>query len=144
MLGHGGPTRSCASPSSGRSPASRTGLTTGGGLVFVSDDARRFDVAMLDHAIRDVLNRTAVRRMAVLRPLKVVIENYPEGQIEQLQAVNNPEDPDAGTRKVPFSRELYIEQDDFMEDPPKKFFRLRPGREVRLRYAYIIKCEEDC
>jgi glutaminyl-tRNA synthetase len=80
--------------------------------------------------------------MAVLRPLKVVIENYPEGQVEELEAVNNPEDPSRGTRKVPFSRELYIEQDDFREEPPKGFFRLAPGREVRLRYAYIIKCEK--
>ena len=80
--------------------------------------------------------------MAVLRPLKVVIDNYPEGQVEEMDAVNNPEDPSAGSRKVPFSRELYIEQDDFMEDPPKKFFRLAPGNEVRLRYAYFIKCEE--
>jgi glutaminyl-tRNA synthetase len=80
--------------------------------------------------------------MAVLRPLKVVIENYPEGQTEELDAVNNPEDESAGTRKVPFSRELYIERDDFMEDPPRKFFRLAPGREVRLRYAYFLKCNE--
>ncbi len=80
--------------------------------------------------------------MGVLRPLKVVIENYPEGESEELEAVNNPEDPTAGTRKVPFSRELYIERDDFMEDPPKKFFRLAPGREVRLRYAYFITCRE--
>ena len=100
------------------------------------------DVAMLDHAIRDVLNRTAARRMAVLRPLKVVIENYPEGQVEQLEAVNNPEDPAAGSRKVRFGREIYIERDDFMETPPKKFFRLSPGSEVRLRYAYFLKCRE--
>ena len=78
--------------------------------------------------------------MAVLRPVKVVLENYPEGQVEELEAVNNPEDPSKGTRKVPFSRELYIEQDDFREEPPKGFFRLSPGKEVRLRYAYIIKC----
>jgi glutaminyl-tRNA synthetase len=102
----------------------------------------RVEVAMLDHAVRDVLNRTAVRRMAVLRPLKVVIENYPEGQSEELDAVNNPEDPGAGTRPVRFGRELYVERDDFMEDPPKKFFRLAPGREVRLRYAYFITCRE--
>jgi glutaminyl-tRNA synthetase len=99
------------------------------------------DVAMLEHAIREELNRTAPRAMAVLRPLKVVIENYPEGQVEQMTAVNNPEDAAAGTREVPFSRELYVEQDDFREDPPKQFFRLSPGREVRLRYAYFIKCE---
>ena len=89
-----------------------------------------------------MLNQTALRRMAVLRPLKVVIENYPEGQSEELEAVNHPDDPAAGTRKVPFGRELYIEQDDFMENPPKKFFRLSPGAEVRLRYAYFITCRE--
>ena len=99
------------------------------------------EIAMLEHEIREDLNKRAPRVMAVLRPLKVVIDNYPEGQAEELNAVNNPEDPSAGTRKVPFSRVVYIEQDDFMEDPPKKFFRLAPGREVRLRYAYIIKCE---
>ena len=98
------------------------------------------DMAMLDAAIREHLNSTAQRRMAVLRPLKVVIENYPEGAGEELAAVNNPEDPTAGTRPVHFGREIYIERDDFMEDPPKKFFRLSPGREVRLRYAYFIKC----
>ena len=79
--------------------------------------------------------------MAVLRPLRVVIDNYPEAQVDELEAINNPDDPDAGTRKVPFSRVLYIEQDDFREDPPKKFFRLAPGREVRLRYAYFVKCD---
>jgi len=100
------------------------------------------DVAMFEHAIRDVLNRTALRRMAVLRPLKVVITNYPEGQGEELEAVNHPDDPDAGARLVPFGRELYVERDDFMENPPKKFFRLSPGREVRLRYAYFITCRE--
>ena len=100
------------------------------------------DVAMFEHAIREVLNRTALRRMAVLRPLKVVITNYPEGQGEELEAVNHPDDPDAGTRLVPFGRELYVERDDFMENPPKKFFRLSPGREVRLRYAYFITCRE--
>jgi glutaminyl-tRNA synthetase len=100
------------------------------------------DVAMLDHAIRDVLNRTAPRRMAVLRPLKVVIENYPEGTVEELEAVNNPEDPAEGTRPVRFGREIFVERDDFMEDPPKKFFRLAPGREVRLRYAYFVTCRE--
>jgi glutaminyl-tRNA synthetase len=99
------------------------------------------DVAMLEHEIREDLNKRAPRVMAVLQPLKVVIDNYPEGQIEQLNAVNNPEDSSMGTRKIPFSRVLYIEQDDFREDPPKKFFRLTPGREVRLRYAYLIKCE---
>ena len=100
------------------------------------------DVALLEHCLREDLNRRAQRVMAVLRPIKVVIENYPEGQVEEIDCINNPEDPGAGTRKVPFSRTLYIERDDFMEDPPKKFFRLAPGREVRLRYAYFIKCEE--
>jgi glutaminyl-tRNA synthetase len=98
------------------------------------------DMALLEHCVREDLNRRAVRVMGVLRPLRVVIENYPEDQVEELDAINNPEDPAMGTRKVPFSRVLYIEQDDFMEDPPKKFFRLGPGREVRLRYAYFIKC----
>jgi glutaminyl-tRNA synthetase len=100
------------------------------------------DVAMLDFSIRDVLNQSASRRMAVLRPLKVVIENYPEQTTEELEALNNPEDINAGIRRVRFSRELYIERDDFMEDPPKKFHRLSPGREVRLRYAYFITCRE--
>ena len=99
------------------------------------------DVAMFDHAVRDHLNRNAPRRMAVLRPLKVVIENYPEGS-EQLEAVNHPENPTAGKRWIPFTREIFIEREDFMENPPKKFFRLSPGREVRLRYAYFIKCRE--
>jgi glutaminyl-tRNA synthetase len=100
------------------------------------------DVGMLEFCIREVLNQTAQRRMAVLRPLKVVIENYPEGQIEEIEAVNHPDDPNAGTRRVAFGRELYIERDDFMENPPKKFFRLSPGNEVRLRYAYFITCRE--
>jgi glutaminyl-tRNA synthetase len=100
------------------------------------------DVGMLEFCIREILNRTAQRRMAVLRPLKVVIENYPEGASEELEAINHPDDPTAGTRKIAFGRELYIEQDDFMENPPKKFFRLSPGTEVRLRYAYFIKCHE--
>jgi glutaminyl-tRNA synthetase len=100
------------------------------------------DIALLEHCLREDLNKTSPRVMAVLRPLKVVIDNYPEGQTEELDAVNNPEDPNAGTRKVPFSRELYIEQEDFMEEPPKKFFRLAPGREVRLRYAYFITSTE--
>ncbi|MGD9102406.1 MAG: glutamine--tRNA ligase, partial [Desulfobacterales bacterium] len=98
------------------------------------------DIALLEYCIREQLNRIAPRAMGVLRPLKVIIDNYPEGQVEELDAINNPEDPDMGTRKTPFSRELYIEQDDFMEEPPKKFFRLAPGREVRLRYAYFITC----
>jgi glutaminyl-tRNA synthetase len=100
------------------------------------------DVTMFEHAIREVLNKTSLRRMAVLRPLKVVIENYPEGQREELDAANHPDDPGAGKRKVSFSRELFVERDDFMENPPKKFFRLSPGREVRLRYAYFITCRE--
>ena len=100
------------------------------------------DIALLEHCVRENLNRHAPRYMAVLQPLKVVITNYPEDQVEALECVNNPEDPAAGTREVPFSRELYIERDDFMEDPPKKFFRLGPGREVRLRYAYFITCQE--
>jgi glutaminyl-tRNA synthetase len=100
------------------------------------------DVAQLDAAIREVLNPTALRRMAVLRPLKLIIENYPEGQTESLQAINHPDDPSAGTRQITFGREIYIEQDDFMEDPPKKFFRLAPGREVRLRYGFFVTCNE--
>mgnify|MGYP000659295165 FL=1 len=98
------------------------------------------DIALLEYCIREQLNKIAPRVMGVLRPLKVIIDNYPKDQVEQLEAINNPEDPDMGTRKIPFSRELYIEQDDFMEEPPKKFFRLAPGREVRLRYAYFITC----
>ncbi len=111
-------------------------------LIGVARNNGVVDVAMLEHCVRDVLNRHALRRFAVLRPLKVVIENYPEGQVEELDAVNNPEDPSAGTRKVHFSRELWIEREDFMEDPPKKFYRLAPGREVRLRYAYFVTCRE--
>ncbi|HEY4986251.1 MAG TPA: glutamine--tRNA ligase/YqeY domain fusion protein [Bradyrhizobium sp.] len=100
------------------------------------------DVGMLEFCIREELNRRALRRMAVLKPLKVVIENYPEGQVEELEAINHPDDPSAGTRKIAFGRELYIERDDFMENPPKKFFRLSPGNEVRLRYAYFVRCRE--
>ena len=100
------------------------------------------DIGMFDFVVREVLNKTAPRRMAVLNPLKVVIENYPEGQSETLEAVNHPDDPSQGTRRIPFGRELYIERDDFMEDPPKKFFRMAPGREVRLRYGYFITCRE--
>lgn len=100
------------------------------------------DVALLEHSVREDLNQHAQRVMGVLDPLKVVIENYTEGESEELPAVNNPEDPSMGSRQVPFSRELYIERADFMEDPPKKFFRLAPGREVRLRYAYFITCNE--
>jgi glutaminyl-tRNA synthetase len=100
------------------------------------------DVGMFEFCVREALNKNALRRMAVLRPLKVVIENYPEGQVEELEAVNHPDDPAAGSRKIKFNRELLIEQDDFMENPPKKFFRLAPGTEVRLRYAYFITCRE--
>jgi glutaminyl-tRNA synthetase len=100
------------------------------------------DMAVLEHAMRDEFNRNAARRLAVLRPIKIVLTNYPEGKNEELDAINNPEDPDAGTRKIPFNRQLYIESDDFMETPPSKYFRLRPGGEVRLKYAYIIKCDE--
>jgi glutaminyl-tRNA synthetase len=100
------------------------------------------DIAVFEHAIREDLNKRAFRRLGVLRPIKVVITNYPEGKVEDLDAVNNPEDPNAGTRKIPFARELYIDRDDFMETPPPKYFRLRPGGEVRLKYGYIIKCDQ--
>ncbi len=123
--------RGCT-PEAIRHFARRIGVTKYNGLT---------DVALLEHSLREDLNRRARRVMAVLKPLKVVLTNYPEGKSEELEAVNNPEDPAAGTRQVPFSRVLYIERDDFMEIPPKKFFRLFPGNEVRLRYAYIIKCE---
>ena len=99
------------------------------------------DVALLEHTVREDLNRRAARALAVLRPLRVVIENFPEGRLDQVQAENNPEDPSAGKRRMPFSREIFIDHEDFMENPPKKFFRLSPGAEVRLRYAYILKCE---
>jgi glutaminyl-tRNA synthetase len=112
------------------------------GRIGVAKANSTVEVSLLEFCVRELLNKTAERRMAVLRPLKVVIENYPEGETEMLEAVNNPEDPTAGTRQVPFSRELWIEREDFMEDPPKKFFRLSPGREVRLRYAYFITCRE--
>ncbi|MBN2590747.1 MAG: glutamine--tRNA ligase/YqeY domain fusion protein [Sedimentisphaerales bacterium] len=111
-------------------------------VIGVNKFNSTIDFALLDHCLREDLNKTSARVMAVLNPLKVVIDNYPEGQVEELDAVNNPEDPNVGTRKVPFSKELYIEQEDFMEEPPKKFFRLAPGREVRLRYAYFITCNE--
>ncbi|HPB31344.1 MAG TPA: glutamine--tRNA ligase/YqeY domain fusion protein [Candidatus Sumerlaeota bacterium] len=120
-------------PSSIRDFCERIGVSKADSVV---------DISLLEHCLREDLNRHAPRMMAVLRPLRVVIENYPEDQAEEIEAVNNPEDPSAGTRKVPFSRVLYIEQDDFMEEPPKKFFRLAPGREVRLRYAYFITCRE--
>ncbi len=108
--------------------------------VGVTKAANLRDIALLEHCVREDLNRRALRRMAVLRPLRLVIENYPEEQVEELDAVNNPEDALAGTRKVPFSRVLYIEQDDFRDPPPPKYFRLSPGAEVRLRYAYVVKC----
>jgi glutaminyl-tRNA synthetase len=100
------------------------------------------DIALLEHCLREDLNKTSPRVMAVLRPLKVIIDNFPQGKVEEMDAINNPEDPSAGTRKVAFSRELFIEQDDFMEEPPKKFYRLAPGREVRLRYAYFVTCTD--
>lgn len=108
--------------------------------IGVAKAASTVDMALLEYCIREDLNRRAPRMMAVLRPLKIIITNYPEDKVDELEAINNPEDPSAGTRMVPFSRELYIEQEDFMENPPKQFFRLAPGREVRLRYAYFIKC----
>jgi glutaminyl-tRNA synthetase len=98
------------------------------------------ELEMLEHFVREDLNKRAPRVMAVLRPLKLVVDNYPEGQVEEMEAVNNPEDPNAGTRNVPFSRVLYIEQDDFCENPPKQYYRLSPGREVRLRYGYFVTC----
>ena len=109
--------------------------------IGVARKENTIDVALLEHALRQDLNRHAQRGLAVLRPIKVVIENYQAGRLEHVQAINNPEDPSSGTRPVPFAREIYIEHDDFMEEPPKKFFRLSPGGEVRLRYAYILKCE---
>ena len=111
-------------------------------LIGVNKFNSTVDIALLEHCLREDLNRTSPRVMAVLRPLKVIVDNYPQGKVEQLDAVNNPEDPAAGIRKVPFSRELYIEREDFMEEPPKKFYRLAPGREVRLRYAYFITCKD--
>ncbi len=110
--------------------------------IGISKSNSTVDFALLEHCVRENLNLNAMRVMAVLRPLKVILVNYPEEKIEEMDAVNNPEDPGAGTRKLPFSRTLYIEQEDFMEDPPKKFFRLAPGREVRLKHAYLIKCKE--
>jgi len=111
-------------------------------IIGVAKDNSIVDMPLLEMCVRENLNKTTPRVMAVLRPLKVVITNYPEGKVEEFDAVNNPEDESAGTRKVPFSRELWIERDDFMENPPSKFYRLAPGREVRLRYAFFIKCEE--
>jgi glutaminyl-tRNA synthetase len=110
--------------------------------IGVSKRDATIEIGQLEHAVRAVLNRDALRRFAILKPLKLVIENYPEDQVEELDAIENPEDPSAGTRKVPFSREIWIERGDFMEDPPRKFFRLAPGREVRLRYAYFVTCTE--
>jgi glutaminyl-tRNA synthetase len=110
--------------------------------VGVARRENNIDIAKLESCVRDHLNKVAPRVMGVLDPLKLVIDNYPEGQSEELEAINNPEDPSAGARQVPFSRVLYIERDDFMENPPRKFFRLAPGREVRLRYAYFVTCTE--
>jgi glutaminyl-tRNA synthetase len=110
--------------------------------IGVAKRENMIDVGLLEFCVREDLNKRARRAMAVLRPLKIVIENYPEGQTEEMEVVNHPDDPAAGTRKVPFSREIYVEHDDFMEDPPKKFFRLAPGREVRLRNAYLVTCKE--
>ena len=110
--------------------------------IGISKSNSTVDFALLEHCVRENLNLTATRVMAVLKPLKVVLMNYPEEKVEEMDALNNPEDPDSGTRKLPFSRIIYIEQEDFMEDPPKKYFRLAPGREVRLKHAYIIKCEK--
>jgi glutaminyl-tRNA synthetase len=120
-------------PAAIRDFVKRTGVAKANSVV---------EVAMFEHSVREVLNRTAERRMAVLRPLKVVIENYPAEQSEEVEALNHPENPAAGSRPIPFGREIYIERDDFMENPPKKFFRLAPGREVRLRYAYFLTCRE--
>ncbi len=125
----------------------RRGYTPGAIRAFckrigVAKRESMVDIALLEHCLREELNRCAPRVMGVLKPLRVIVDNYPEGQVEDLDAINNPEDPAMGARKIPFSRVLYIEQDDFMEEPPKKFYRLAPGREVRLRYAYFIKCVE--
>jgi glutaminyl-tRNA synthetase len=111
-------------------------------VIGVNKFNSTIDIALLEHCVREDLNKTSPRVMAVLRPLKVIIDNFPQGKVEEMDAINNPEDPGAGTRKVAFSRELFIEQDDFMENPPKKFYRLAPGREVRLRYAYFITCTD--
>jgi len=118
------------------------GIRNFAAVIGVAKSDSTVEVGQLEHAVRDVLNRTAQRRFAVLQPLKVVIENYPEDLVEQMDAVNNPEDESAGTRKVPFTRELWIEREDFMEEPPPKFFRLAPGREVRLRGAYFVTCRD--
>lgn len=120
-------------PESIRNFSDRIGVTKVDGMI---------DVALLEYSVREDLNKNAQRVMGVLEPLKVIITNYPDGQVEELDAINNPENPDAGTRKVPFTKEIYIEKGDFMEDPPRKFFRLAPGREVRLRYAYFVTCND--
>jgi glutaminyl-tRNA synthetase len=109
-------------------------------IVGVDKTNSIIDIELLEHCLRQDLNKRAPRRMAVLRPLRLVIDNYPAGQVEEMECINNPEDPSAGTRRVPFSGVLYIEQSDFMEEPPKKFWRLFPGNEVRLRYAYLVTC----
>ncbi|HUN89874.1 MAG TPA: glutamate--tRNA ligase family protein, partial [Terriglobales bacterium] len=127
----GGLRRRGYTPESIRNFVTAVGVSRTNGIV---------DLAMLEHFLREDLNKRALRVMAVLNPVKVVIDNYPEGQVEEMDAVNNPEDESAGTRKVPFSRELYIEQDDFREVPPPKYHRLSPGKEVRLRYGYLITC----
>ncbi|MCJ7729665.1 MAG: glutamate--tRNA ligase family protein, partial [Sedimentisphaerales bacterium] len=121
----------------GYSPESIRNFTK---VIGVNKFNSTVDIALLEHCLREDLNKTSPRVMAVIRPLKVIIDNYPQGKVEEMDAINNPEDQSAGTRKVPFSREFYIERDDFMEVPPKKFYRLAPGREVRLRYAYFVKC----
>ncbi|HID21021.1 MAG TPA: glutamine--tRNA ligase, partial [Planctomycetaceae bacterium] len=129
----GGLRRRGYTPEAIRTFCSRIGVTKYDALT---------DIALLEHCLREDLNKRAPRVMAVLHPLRVVIDNYPDGRVEELEAINNPEDPAAGTRKVPFSRVLYIEREDFMEAPPRKFYRLAPGREVRLRYAYFIRCTD--
>ena len=134
---HARPSPACAAAAT---PPRRSASSAAASASPKSDS--RVDVAFLEDCVREDLNRRSPRAMAVLDPLKVVLINYPEGQTEELDVVNNPEDPAAGTRKVPFARELYIERDDFREEPPPKFFRLAPGREVRLRNAYLIRCEE--
>ncbi len=131
------PSAACGVAATRRSRSGTSAISIG-----VAKKENVIDVALLEHCVREDLNRRAPRAMAVLKPLKVVLENYPDGLVEEMDVVNNPEDPSAGTRKVPFSRVLYIEHDDFREDPPKKFFRLAPGREVRLRNAYLITCRE--
>ena len=129
----------CALRRKGYTPASVRNFAE---MVGVAKRDNVIDLGKLEYCVREDLNKVAERRMAVLNPLKVVITNWEEGKIEMRKAVNNPEDEQAGAREIPFGREIYIERDDFMENPPKKFFRLQPGGEVRLRYSYLIKCEE--